>query len=152
MLFLTSVFLVLSSRNCSADEPNSLGLEAANIHFCKNKILNIFHSSWQARLELQESFANATQPSFLNGLLWKVSASEKSVVPEKKESFTIPQNIVDRDCSSNRRLKMKHEQAAASGVLNWNNNMLSKLTNHILVQFSRDWYHAHIAICMRTIN
>ena len=56
------------------------------------------------RLELQESFANATQPSFLSGLLWKVSASEKSVVPEKKESPTIPENIVDHDGSSNSRL------------------------------------------------
>ena len=36
--------LVLSSRNCSADEPNSLGLEAANTHFCKKTIKSWIYS------------------------------------------------------------------------------------------------------------
>ena len=154
MPFLTSVFLVFSLRNCSADEPNSLGLEAANIHFYKKTI-----KSWIYSIPTDKPDSNYRKALQMPHNLpsWVVCYGESPLLKnrlyqKRKTSSTIPQNIVDCDCSSNRRLRMKHEQAAASGTLNWNNNMLSKLTNHILAQFSRDWYHAHIAICMRTIN
>ena len=153
MPFLTSVFLVFSLRNCSADEPNSLGLEAANIHFYKKTIKSWIYSiptdkpdsNYGKALQMPHNLPSwavcyGKSPLLKNRLYQK----RKNVLQFHKISLIVTVS------SSNLRLRMKHEQAG--GTLNWNNNMLSKLTNHILAQFSRDWYHAHIAICMRTIN
>ena len=129
MLFLTSVFLVLFFEKlwCRWTQQSWIGSNQCSFLQDYN-ILNIFQLTTETKLKLQESFANVTQPSSLSGLLWKVSAYEKSVDQKRKKVLQFHKislmvtvaSMVDWKWNTSKRCTELH-------------NMLSKLTNHILV-------------------